>query len=65
MFSGRYATRLVTYLLLPRVACVVIPSLGGGGGLSSRPPLIVADPCTAMARTVGLKSRRVIGFISR
>jgi hypothetical protein len=28
-FSGRYATRLVTYLLLPRVAHVVIPSLGG------------------------------------
>ncbi len=24
MFSGRYVTRLVTYVLLPRVACVVI-----------------------------------------
>jgi hypothetical protein len=34
LFSGRYATRLVTYLLLPRVACVVIPSLG-----VSTPPL--------------------------
>ena len=28
ILSGRYATRLVTYLLLPRVAPVVIPSVG-------------------------------------
>jgi hypothetical protein len=28
LFSGRYATRLVTYLLLPRVAPVVILSVG-------------------------------------
>ncbi len=28
MFLGRYVTRLVTYVLLRRVACVVIPSLG-------------------------------------
>ncbi len=33
----------------------------GGGGLSSRPPSIVAD----MARMVGIRSRRVIGVISR
>ncbi len=30
MFSGCYATRLVTYMLLPRVACVVIPEFGWG-----------------------------------
>ena len=36
-----------------------------GGGLSSLPPLIVLDQLTAMARTVGIRSRRVIGVISR
>ena len=30
LFLGRYATCLVTFLLLPRVACIVIPSLGFG-----------------------------------
>jgi len=35
------------------------------GGLSSRPPLIVAEPWTARARTVGIRSGRVIGVISR
>jgi hypothetical protein len=34
------------------------------GGFSSRPPLIGADPAE-MARTVGIRSRRVIGVISR
>ena len=34
LLSGRYATHLVTYLMLPRVARVVIPSLG-----VSTPPL--------------------------
>ena len=32
----------------------------GEGGLSSRPPLIIAYLWTAMARTVGIRSRRVI-----
>ena len=36
-FLGRYATRLVTYLLLPRVAHVVIPSLGELPRPHSRP----------------------------
>jgi len=40
------------------------PSRFRGGGFSSRPPLIGADPAE-MARTVGLRSRRVIGVISR
>jgi len=31
------------------------PSCFEGGGLSSRPPSIAADPWTAMARTVGIK----------
>ncbi len=34
------------------------------GGFSSRPPLIDVDPAE-MARTVGIRSRRVIGVISR
>ena len=42
-----------------------LPSRFGWGGLSSCPPLIVADPWTAMAQTVRIKSRRVIGVISR
>ena len=41
------------------------PSRFGWGGLSSRPPSIVTDPWTAMARTVGIRSGRVIGVISR
>jgi hypothetical protein len=32
------------------------PSRFGGGGISSRPPSIVADPWMAMARTVGIRS---------
>ena len=38
----------------------------GEGGLSSRPPLtVVYYPWVVMAQTVGIRSRRVIGFISR
>ena len=37
----------------------------GEGGLSSRPQAIIAYPWTAMAPTVGIRSRRVIGVISR
>ncbi len=36
------------------------PSRFGRGGSSSRPPSIVADPRTAMTRTVRIKSGRVI-----
>ncbi len=41
------------------------PSRYVGGGLSSHPLSIVTDPWTAMARTVGIRSGRVIGVISR
>jgi len=34
------------------------------GGSLSRPPSIVADPWTTMARTVGIRSE-IIGVISR
>ena len=40
------------------------PSRFGEGGLSSRPLSIVAYPETAMAPTVGIRSRRVITVIS-
>ena len=40
------------------------PSRFREGGLSSRPQVINAYPWTAMARTVGIRSRRVIGVIS-
>ena len=38
--------------------------LEGAGGLFFRPPSIVADPWTVMARTIGI-SGRVIGISSR
>ena len=40
------------------------PSRFREGGLSSRPQAIIAYPWTVMARTVGIRSRRVIGVIS-
>jgi hypothetical protein len=41
------------------------PSRFGEGGLSSCPLSIVAYPETAMALTVGIRSRRLIAVISR